>query len=197
MENQTPVASSVHLTDLSKPATVKLILPHMCLIVCSMSVQLMATRIRCVTAYRPMLWPARVQEFKSSHGEAPPSAVGHTVAFYLPMQATYNLLLISTFCFTAAVSCPPHSHYEVCADTCKGTCASFLQQVTCSESCFEGCQCDAGFVSDGIQCVPLDNCGCVHNNKYLTVNFERDLTSAKSGGQEITHIFHFRAKAHH
>ncbi|XP_054904027.1 IgGFc-binding protein [Poeciliopsis prolifica] len=72
----------------------------------------------------------------------------------------------TSFC---PVSCPPHSHYEVCADTCKGTCASFLQQVTCSESCFEGCQCDAGFVSDGIQCVPLDNCGCVHNNKYLTV----------------------------
>ncbi|MED6293032.1 hypothetical protein CHARACLAT_006660 [Characodon lateralis] len=66
-------------------------------------------------------------------------------------------------------SCPPHSHYEVCADTCKETCASFLQQVTCSERCFEGCQCDAGFVSDGIQCVPLDNCGCVHNGKYLTV----------------------------
>uniref|UniRef100_A0A3B3TRJ8 Fc gamma binding protein n=1 Tax=Poecilia latipinna TaxID=48699 RepID=A0A3B3TRJ8_9TELE len=83
----------------------------------------------------------------------------------------------SSFC---PVSCPPHSHYEVCADTCKGTCASFLQQVTCSESCFEGCQCDAGFVSDGVQCVPLENCGCVHNNKYLMVNFERDLTSAKS-----------------
>ncbi|KAM4568117.1 IgGFc-binding protein [Fundulus diaphanus] len=66
-------------------------------------------------------------------------------------------------------SCPPHSHYEVCADTCKGTCANFLQQVTCSERCFEGCQCDAGFVSDGILCVPLDNCGCVHNGKYLTV----------------------------
>ncbi|KAM4735256.1 IgGFc-binding protein [Anableps anableps] len=66
-------------------------------------------------------------------------------------------------------SCPPHSHYEVCANTCKETCASILQQVTCSERCFEGCQCDAGFVSDGIQCVPLDNCGCMHNNKYLTV----------------------------
>uniref|UniRef100_A0A3B3XU29 VWFD domain-containing protein n=1 Tax=Poecilia mexicana TaxID=48701 RepID=A0A3B3XU29_9TELE len=86
----------------------------------------------------------------------------------------------SSFC---PVSCPPHSHYEVCADTCKGTCASFLQQVTCSESCFEGCQCDAGFVSDGVQCVPLENCGCVHNNKYLMVNFERDLTSCQASGK--------------
>nr|XP_054596325.1 IgGFc-binding protein [Nothobranchius furzeri] len=72
----------------------------------------------------------------------------------------------SSFC---PASCPPHSHYEVCADTCSGTCASFIQRVTCSGSCFEGCQCDAGFVFDGIQCVPLENCGCMHNDRYLTV----------------------------
>ncbi|XP_032374142.1 IgGFc-binding protein isoform X1 [Etheostoma spectabile] len=65
-------------------------------------------------------------------------------------------------------SCPAHSHYEVCADTCSGTCASFIFPVTCSKSCFEGCQCDDGFVFDGIQCVPLDNCGCMHNGRYLT-----------------------------
>ncbi|XP_071325188.1 IgGFc-binding protein [Trachinotus anak] len=72
----------------------------------------------------------------------------------------------SSFC---PASCPPHSHYEVCADTCGGTCASFIYPFSCSESCFEGCQCDAGFVSDGIQCVHLDNCGCVYDGKYLTV----------------------------
>ncbi|KAK2910365.1 hypothetical protein Q8A73_008080 [Channa argus] len=66
-------------------------------------------------------------------------------------------------------SCPPHSHYEVCADTCDGTCASFIYPSTCSESCFEGCQCDAGYVFDGVQCVSLDNCGCVYNGKYLMV----------------------------
>uniref|UniRef100_A0A3P9H1N3 Fc fragment of IgG binding protein n=1 Tax=Oryzias latipes TaxID=8090 RepID=A0A3P9H1N3_ORYLA len=73
----------------------------------------------------------------------------------------------SSFC---PASCPPNSHYEVCADTCRGTCASFIQQLTCSESCFEGCECDAGFVFDGAQCVPLENCGCVHDGRYLTVN---------------------------
>ncbi|XP_039662365.1 IgGFc-binding protein-like isoform X2 [Perca fluviatilis] len=72
----------------------------------------------------------------------------------------------NSFC---PASCPAHSHYEVCADTCSGTCASFIYPFTCSESCFEGCQCDDGFVFDGIQCVPLDNCGCVHNSRYLTV----------------------------
>ncbi|GAA6219039.1 IgGFc-binding protein-like [Lates japonicus] len=72
----------------------------------------------------------------------------------------------SSFC---PASCPPHSHYEVCADTCGGTCASFIYPFSCSESCFEGCQCDGGFVFDGVQCVPLENCGCVYDGKYLTV----------------------------
>ncbi|XP_071062157.1 IgGFc-binding protein [Pseudochaenichthys georgianus] len=72
----------------------------------------------------------------------------------------------SSFC---PASCPANSHYEVCADTCGGACASFIYPFTCSESCFEGCQCDASFVFDGMQCVPLDNCGCVHNGRYLTV----------------------------
>uniref|UniRef100_A0A673AB09 Fc fragment of IgG binding protein n=1 Tax=Sphaeramia orbicularis TaxID=375764 RepID=A0A673AB09_9TELE len=73
----------------------------------------------------------------------------------------------SSFC---PATCPPHSHYEVCADTCGGTCASFIYPFTCSESCFEGCQCDAGFVFDGVQCVSMDKCGCVLDGKYLTVN---------------------------
>ncbi|XP_069552328.1 IgGFc-binding protein isoform X1 [Brachyistius frenatus] len=72
----------------------------------------------------------------------------------------------NSFC---PASCPPHSHYELCADTCGGTCASFNAPFTCSESCFEGCQCDGGFVFDGAQCVPLENCGCGHNGRYLMV----------------------------
>ncbi|TNN62998.1 IgGFc-binding protein [Liparis tanakae] len=72
-------------------------------------------------------------------------------------------------CCLVAAPCPAHSHYEVCADTCAGTCASFIAPLMCPESCFEGCQCDDGFVSDGVQCVPLENCGCVHNGQYLTV----------------------------
>lgn len=74
-------------------------------------------------------------------------------------------------CSLVAAACPAHSHYEVCADTCGGTCASFISPLTCPESCFEGCQCDDGFVSDGVQCVRLENCGCVHNGKYLTVKY--------------------------
>ncbi|XP_078143106.1 IgGFc-binding protein isoform X1 [Centroberyx gerrardi] len=72
----------------------------------------------------------------------------------------------SSFC---PATCPANSHYELCADTCGATCASLIYPITCSDSCFEGCQCDAGFVSDSIQCVPLDNCGCIHDGRYLTV----------------------------
>ncbi|XP_040923803.1 IgGFc-binding protein [Betta splendens] len=66
-------------------------------------------------------------------------------------------------------SCPPNSHYELCANTCTGTCASFTLPTPCSGRCFEGCSCDAGFVFDGFQCVSLDRCGCVYNGQYLSV----------------------------
>lgn len=72
----------------------------------------------------------------------------------------------NSFC---PASCPPHSHYELCADTCGGSCASFIYPATCTQGCFEGCQCDDGFVFDGVRCVSLDNCGCVHAGRYLTV----------------------------
>uniref|UniRef100_A0A3Q3INE2 VWFD domain-containing protein n=1 Tax=Monopterus albus TaxID=43700 RepID=A0A3Q3INE2_MONAL len=72
----------------------------------------------------------------------------------------------SSFC---PLSCPPHSHYEIRADTCGGTCASFIYPSSCPESIFEGCQCDDGFVFDGIQCVALENCGCMYDGRYLTV----------------------------
>ncbi|CAN9514343.1 unnamed protein product [Ophioblennius macclurei] len=64
--------------------------------------------------------------------------------------------------------CPENSHYELCADTCGVSCASFVNPVACSKkSCFEGCQCNEGFVFDGTKCVSADKCGCVHNGVYL------------------------------
>ncbi|XP_026150219.1 IgGFc-binding protein-like [Mastacembelus armatus] len=72
----------------------------------------------------------------------------------------------SSFC---PASCPPHSHYELWANTCTETCAGFIYPFSCSASSFEGCQCDAGFVFDSVQCVPLENCGCLHDGRYLTV----------------------------
>ena len=39
----------------------------------------------------------------------------------------------------------------------------------CSDTCFEGCLCDAGFVSDGDKCVSMETCGCMHEGQYLQV----------------------------
>ncbi|KFZ58355.1 IgGFc-binding protein, partial [Antrostomus carolinensis] len=58
------------------------------------------------------------------------------------------------------LSCPPHSHYELCTRTCDFTCASLSAPAPCSWTCFEGCQCDDGHLFDGESCVSLEQCGC-------------------------------------
>ncbi|NXL68836.1 FCGBP protein, partial [Chordeiles acutipennis] len=57
-------------------------------------------------------------------------------------------------------SCPPHSHYELCTRTCDFTCSSLSVSTPCSWTCFEGCQCDDGFLFDGETCVSMEQCGC-------------------------------------
>ncbi|NXO00461.1 FCGBP protein, partial [Rhinopomastus cyanomelas] len=70
----------------------------------------------------------------------------------------------SEFC---PLSCPAHSHYELCTRSCDFTCASLAVATPCAFSCFEGCQCDDGFLFDGDACVPLERCGCLHHGRYL------------------------------
>ncbi|NXK18786.1 FCGBP protein, partial [Arenaria interpres] len=65
------------------------------------------------------------------------------------------------------LSCPPHSHYELCTRTCDFTCASLSVPTPCSWRCFEGCQCDDGFLFDGETCVSLEKCGCLHRGRYI------------------------------
>ncbi|KAM4752667.1 alpha-tectorin-like [Cyanocitta cristata] len=65
------------------------------------------------------------------------------------------------------LSCPPNSHYELCTGTCDLTCASLVGPAPCTWGCFEGCQCDEGFVFDGDTCVSPERCGCLHRGRYL------------------------------
>ncbi|NXG18444.1 FCGBP protein, partial [Grallaria varia] len=58
------------------------------------------------------------------------------------------------------LSCPSNSHYELCTRTCEVTCAALVGPVPCTLVCFEGCQCDEGFVFDGDTCVSPERCGC-------------------------------------
>lgn len=68
-----------------------------------------------------------------------------------------------------ALSCPPDSHYELCARTCDQTCASLSAGSSCTSKCFEGCQCDEGFVFNGGECVPMESCGCMHRGRFFEV----------------------------
>ncbi|KAM6188764.1 IgGFc-binding protein [Sarcoramphus papa] len=67
------------------------------------------------------------------------------------------------------LSCPPNSHYELCARTCDHTCASLSASTRCTDKCFEGCQCDEGFLFNGHECVPMDSCGCLHRGRYFEI----------------------------
>ncbi|XP_062995706.1 IgGFc-binding protein-like [Elgaria multicarinata webbii] len=65
------------------------------------------------------------------------------------------------------LTCPTNSHYEICTTLCDFSCASLYTPIHCTKKCFEGCQCNDGCMFDGGNCVPIDQCGCVHGGLYL------------------------------
>ncbi|NXX56650.1 FCGBP protein, partial [Scopus umbretta] len=67
------------------------------------------------------------------------------------------------------LSCPPDSHYELCTHTCDHTCASISAGTPCTSKCFEGCQCDEGFLFNGDECVPTGSCGCLYHGRYFQI----------------------------
>ncbi|XP_015265733.1 PREDICTED: IgGFc-binding protein-like [Gekko japonicus] len=70
--------------------------------------------------------------------------------------------------YSDAFSCPANSHYESCTRSCDLTCAGLSAAPSlCTKKCFEGCQCDVGYVSDGGTCAPMERCGCMHNGHYI------------------------------
>ncbi|KAG9482832.1 hypothetical protein GDO78_011459 [Eleutherodactylus coqui] len=79
--------------------------------------------------------------------------------------------------------CPANSRYEVCTKTCDFTCNGVLAKTTCSDKCYEGCQCDDGFMFDGENCVTVDACGCNHYGRYLKAN---DTVMSDDCSQECT-----------
>jgi len=68
------------------------------------------------------------------------------------------------------LQCPAHSHYSTCTRSCQGSCAALSGLTGCPSRCFEGCECDDRFLLSHGTCVPVQNCGCVHNGQYLPVN---------------------------
>nr|XP_020037419.1 IgGFc-binding protein [Castor canadensis] len=64
------------------------------------------------------------------------------------------------------IQCPANSHYELCGDSCPVSCPTLSAPEGCEPTCREGCVCDAGFVLSGDTCVPVGQCGCLHNDRY-------------------------------
>ncbi|MEE6482046.1 hypothetical protein FKM82_013131 [Ascaphus truei] len=65
-----------------------------------------------------------------------------------------------------ALSCPKHSSYKMCADTCTGSCSGITDKAICPKTCAEGCQCDGGYLFDGQHCVGVESCGCFQGGIY-------------------------------
>ncbi|NWW84806.1 FCGBP protein, partial [Rhynochetos jubatus] len=71
-----------------------------------------------------------------------------------------------SFC---SISCPANSHYELCSQDCSQVCSSIYTPVKCWDRCREGCVCNEGFVLSGDECVPMSQCGCLHQDFYYKV----------------------------
>ncbi|XP_044847393.1 IgGFc-binding protein-like [Mauremys mutica] len=69
----------------------------------------------------------------------------------------------ASFC---SATCPHNSHYELCGNSCPATCHGLSAPDGCDAPCAEGCFCDAGFLLSGDRCVPVVQCGCVHQGRY-------------------------------
>ncbi|XP_073457695.1 IgGFc-binding protein-like [Aquarana catesbeiana] len=87
------------------------------------------------------------------------AAACHTVG------ATIGSWRTPAFC---PMSCPANSHYELCTRTCEQTCSGLTSPTKCTDRCFEGCQCNDGYILDGDTCSTMDKCGCVFSGRYLS-----------------------------
>ncbi|KAM7138220.1 IgGFc-binding protein-like isoform 4-T4 [Macrochelys suwanniensis] len=63
-------------------------------------------------------------------------------------------------------TCPLNSHYELCGISCPSNCNNLWALDQCEKPCAEGCFCDTGFTLSGDKCIPVAQCGCVHQAMY-------------------------------
>lgn len=123
-----------------------------------------------------------------------PSAGGTAPSVVSPMNPNANpeykhpkftLHVLKCLSFTAALPCPPNSHYSECTAPCPPTCSD-LFPIFCHlppATCVEGCQCDAGHVLSDNNCVPLDKCGCQDSDReYHDVSFKNELVLCTAPG---------------
>ncbi|XP_052804943.1 uncharacterized protein LOC128234628 [Mya arenaria] len=79
-------------------------------------------------------------------------------------------------------TCGENMEYKICGPLGEPTCADFRSGTTPGENgtlsggdtdgCHEGCFCKEGYMLDGEDCVPEEECGCVFNDQYYSVGDE-------------------------
>ncbi|XP_042653118.1 IgGFc-binding protein-like [Tyto alba] len=95
--------------------------------------------------------------------------VCHSISAYVTACQSQGIRIrqwrTATFC---SLVCPPNQHYELCGPACPATCHGETEMEECEKNapCTEGCFCDAGFLQSGDRCVPLAQCGCLHQGRY-------------------------------
>ncbi|XP_028306519.1 von Willebrand factor isoform X2 [Gouania willdenowi] len=63
--------------------------------------------------------------------------------------------------------CPIGMQYNECTKSCSTTCHSLNIQEVCKEECVDGCTCPVGKVLDGVRCVEVSQCSCVHMGRHF------------------------------
>ncbi|XP_041798261.1 IgGFc-binding protein-like [Chelmon rostratus] len=66
------------------------------------------------------------------------------------------------------LSCPENSHYNICVSACPESCG-MLFDIPCPWACYEGCQCDSGYMQSGNGCVKAEKCGCFYHGHYYEI----------------------------
>ncbi|XP_071588845.1 IgGFc-binding protein-like, partial [Heliangelus exortis] len=116
------------------------------------------------------------------------SIVAHYAASCQALGVAIGSWRTEQFC---NVSCPPHSHYELCCQDCARSCGGGgggSVPTRCSARCREGCACDGGFALSGDQCVPTSQCGCHHQDLYYKLEetfspSEEERCRCRAGGR--------------
>ncbi|NWI26156.1 FCGBP protein, partial [Sula dactylatra] len=101
--------------------------------------------------------------------------VCHSISAYVAacQSQGINIMQWRSDAFCSPV-CPPNQHYELCGPACPATCWGQAEVEACDEAapCTEGCFCNEGFLRSGDRCVPLTECGCLHEGRYYKMGEE-------------------------
>ncbi|XP_068596007.1 von Willebrand factor [Brachionichthys hirsutus] len=86
--------------------------------------------------------------------------------------------------------CPIGMLYSECTKSCSTTCHSLNIQEVCKEECFDGCTCPVGKVLDGVRCVEVSQCSCVHMGRHFlpgsTISQDCNTCVCRHGSWECT-----------